>query len=65
MRDNACAICGEKGKLAVDHDHATGKFRGFICTPCNLGLGHFKDDPRKLFQAMQYVRQHGKSKRHL
>jgi len=45
-----CIICGatQKTQLAIDHDHKTGDVRGALCTNCNLGLGHFKDDPELL-----------------
>lgn len=54
-----CAICGRadevKGVLSVDHCHETGKVRGLLCHHCNAGLGHFKDDPALLAQAMKYL----------
>ena len=53
-----CAICGAlKGKRnhALDHDHKTGKFRGILCTACNLGLGMFRDDTRLLLLAIDYL----------
>lgn len=42
-----CHICGavEKGLpclLAVDHDHITGKFRGWLCGDCNKALGFYE-----------------------
>lgn len=42
-QDNKCAICRRdrkefKRKLAIDHDHITGKVRGLLCPPCNVKL---------------------------
>ena len=38
-----CAICGKINtrqlKLAVDHNHKTGKIRGLLCDRCNRGIG--------------------------
>ena len=59
-QDGRCAICLThlpKGTAVVDHCHETGVVRGLLCTPCNLGLGHFKDgrEPFIFDQARAYV----------
>lgn len=43
--------------LYVDHCHSTGKIRGLLCHYCNLGLGHFKDNPEFLLEAERYLRE--------
>ncbi len=55
-----CKICGvpeaELNKnLNMDHDHATGEFRGWLCHYCNKGLGQFKDDSTILLDALRYL----------
>jgi hypothetical protein len=58
---NACFIClkpCKSGKrLAVDHNHITGKVRGLLCYSCNTGLGHFLADngPETLLRAVAYI----------
>ena len=55
---NQCAICQAPlllAKVCVDHDHITGRFRGFLCRTCNLGLGHFGDSVSNLKQAQRYL----------
>ena len=50
-----CAICGNNTDLVIDHDHKTGNFRGVLCRRCNLGLGHFNDNPALLLKAVDYL----------
>jgi len=65
-QDGKCAICGvseghrsRRGtvcRLAVDHDHQTGKVRGLLCNNCNRGLGRFKDSVENLEAALRYLK---------
>jgi hypothetical protein len=57
QQNGICKICGKKDDkpLHVDHDHLTGKVRGLLCRSCNLGIGHFKDDPSLLKNASEYL----------
>lgn len=44
-QSGTCAICGVPyEKLNIDHNHISGKVRGLLCGPCNLGLGSLKAD---------------------
>lgn len=58
-QNNLCAICGNAPKtnkrLAIDHDHTTGKVRGLLCDKCNCGLGLFKDSTELLLRAIKYL----------
>lgn len=51
----ACAICDVRTKLVYDHNHQTGKFRGWICSKCNLAMGLLDDDPLLLLAAIIYL----------
>ena len=54
--EGKCAICNSTHRLVVDHDHGSNEVRGILCTPCNLGLAHFKDTPEFMELAAQYLR---------
>jgi len=64
LQNDRCVICDlpetliHKGKLqnlSIDHCHETGKIRGLLCKLCNMGLGLFKDDKKRLKKAIQYL----------
>lgn len=51
-----CDICGGKtARMAIDHDHDTGKVRGLLCSNCNTGLGLFEDNIEQLKTAIDYL----------
>ena len=50
-----CACCKRIDKLFCDHDHATGKFRSWICRQCNSGIGLLGDSEAGLKQALAYL----------
>lgn len=70
MYDNmyalGCEICGKHfistKDAHMDHDHATGLFRGLLCSWCNHGIGQFKDDPIRLRSAADYLEKRCKIK---
>jgi len=57
-----CRICNKKmefNALHIDHCHASGKVRGFLCRSCNSGLGMFRDSPWLLGRAIIYLESSG------
>ena len=61
-QNGACAICNSTDtgiertkKLSIDHCHKTNKVRGLLCNWCNQGLGHFRDSPELLLNAIKYL----------
>jgi hypothetical protein len=62
-----CDICGNHetrihngrvSRLAIDHDHETGAFRGLACQRCNLALGYVADDTSLLQKMIDYLTRH-------
>jgi hypothetical protein len=63
-QNGRCAICqqeetalhlGKKKRLAIDHDHKTGKVRALLCADCNRAIGMMGDDPARLRAAAEYI----------
>ncbi len=60
-QNGCCAICGTHQSelpraLAVDHCHTTLINRGLLCMPCNLMIGHAKDNINILKKAINYLK---------
>ncbi len=59
-----CAICGcpettsTKKRLAVDHDHKTGKIRSLLCRACNVSVGLLKESPVTALNLRNYLLKH-------
>lgn len=51
-----CAGCGDgSSRLYVDHDHATGVVRGWLCLHCNTGIGHARESVARLASWSRYL----------
>ena len=56
-----CPICrkrsivGVTAKIVLDHRHADGASRAFLCDSCNTGLGRFKNGESYLKNAIAYL----------
>ena len=62
-----CATCSTQRagqvRWGIDHDHSCcpkrrscGQcVRGLLCSPCNMALGHFRDDPETIDAAITYL----------
>lgn len=62
LQNNKCAICETEkfdahrhSQFDVDHCHLTGKVRGLLCSKCNTGIGHLRDDVLILQKAIKYL----------
>ena len=57
-----CIICGMhyerygKPRLAVDHCHIKGHFRGLLCNNCNSAIGLLEESEERLLNAIAYLR---------
>jgi len=58
-KPNKCELCDkETNKIYFDHNHKTGKFRGWICQHCNTALGMVRDDTEVLRKMIKYIKKH-------
>lgn len=66
-QNGGCAICSgtnKTKKLAVDHDHTTGKVRALLCDKCNRGIGLFDENQDRLYKVIEYLREHNATNNH-
>lgn len=59
-QNGVCAICFKPPKnrrLAVDHNHKSGKVRKLLCWMCNNVLGRWYDNPQRFERAAEYLRE--------
>lgn len=55
---DVCECCGRlpgRRALALDHDHVTGTFRGWLCGRCNTALGSLGDTLAAAQNAVRYL----------
>lgn len=55
-----CPICEKESivgitKIVLDHNHTTGKVRGWVCESCNTGIGRFDDNPEILRKGIEWL----------
>ncbi len=56
-KPDRCEACNQNHpKIVLDHCHETGAFRGWLCDPCNVVLGLVKDNPERLEQLAEHLR---------
>lgn len=51
--------CTNTKRLHIDHDHATGKVRGMLCSTCNTSLGMLGEDIERILGLAEYKKLHG------
>lgn len=59
-KPSICDLCGKEPphnkKIVLDHCHETKTFRGWLCDPCNVGLGNLGDNLASLELAVLYLK---------
>lgn len=58
-RPEKCECCGKPNDsglaLALDHNHKSGDFRGWLCLGCNVAAGFLKDSPERATFLAKYL----------
>lgn len=58
-KPDKCEVCYDtESIICYDHDHATGNFRGWLCTRCNVAVGMAKDNPKILRNLARFIETH-------
>lgn len=61
-QSGVCAVCLGMNlsgrRLAVDHNHATGKIRQLLCSRCNSSIGLAKENAQILYKLAEYLEKH-------
>ena len=60
-----CELCNKmliKKKIIFDHCHATDKFRGWLCDPCNRSMGVLGDNIEGLLKCIHCINKTEKKK---
>ena len=54
-KDAQCAVCATTDSIHIDHNHATGQIRGFLCGNCNRAVGLLQDNPVYVSNLVAYL----------
>jgi hypothetical protein len=55
-KPDVCECCNKlPEKWCFDHDHSNNSFRGWLCDPCNTGIGKLGDDIAGILNALEYL----------
>jgi hypothetical protein len=57
-RTGVCPVCLVDGPLVCDHDHVTGRVRGWPCRTCNAAAGMIGDTLEAAERLTAYLRAH-------
>lgn len=62
-KPDVCECCGKVPyKWCLDHDHDDDSFRGWLCEPCNTGIGKLGDRLEGIVKAFNYLYKHRNKK---